>query len=666
MKKNKAPGPDGFSTGLYHKAWPIVGDLVVEAVLDFFKSGRLLKEELVSDYHKSQGKPRCTLKVDLMKAYDSVDSNFVLHCLISFGAPLKFVGWIRECITSPRFSISINGTLVGYFQGRKGLRQGDPISPYLFAVAMEVLSLLLAEGASSSISRFSFHPKCHDLNLTHLCFADDLLIFSAANLSSISSIKDILGEFESLSGLKVNPAKSSFFCSSVKPVEKEGLLNALQMKEDRFPIRYLGLPLITKRLSAADCEGLIAKFTARIDSWCVKHLSFAGRLQLISSVLFSLQVFWSRIFILPLKIIRLLEQKLNRFLWNGNDSYARAKVAWDKVCFPKKEGGLGIKNMAIWNQAAMLKHIWSLFAQAGSLWVAWVDKNWLKGRSFWEISIPKSYGYLMDIYGFRPVYDAGSCIDAKLSSIIKRGEWHWPYARFDLLVHIQSQLSLVTIGLDDQVIWKAKNGVYNCAETDALITKEKMCIWGYEGDILCPFCRACIECRDHLFFKCSFSRRIWRNVMQSCLEPFPVVDWDDVAIWCMMQLKGKSLKTRLCKLSLGAVVYHIWIQRNNLIHGNVVYSKEGLIARIKWEISVSYDKAITFNLAYCAIGSLIPAVHSCTIYYLATSNHYWYPHSAFRLRWLSTGSLPLILPLMLANISSIASFSHPPFTALRH
>jgi len=225
----------------------------------------------------------------------------------------------------------------------------------------------------------------------------------------------------------------------------------------------------------------------------------------------------------------------------------------------------------------------------------------------------------MDRYGFRPVYDAGSCIDAKLSSIIKRGEWHRPYARSDLLVHIQSQLSLVMIGLDDQVIWKAKNGVYNCAETwdtlrkketvvewwrlvwfpmaiprhsfllwlvfrDVLITKENMCVWGYEGDILCPFCRACIECRDHLFFKCSFSRQIWRNVMQICLEPFPVVDWDDVAMWCMMQLKGKSLKTRLCKLSLGAVVYHIWIQRNNLIHGNVVCSEEGRIARIKWEI----------------------------------------------------------------------------------
>jgi len=93
---------------------------------------------------------------------------------------------------------------------------------------------------------------------------------------------------------------------------------------------------------------------------------------LISSVLFSLQVYWARIFILPKKIIRLLEQKFNRFLWCGKDSKAKAKVAWDNLCCPKTEGDLSIKRLEEWNMAAMLKHIWSLFAQSGSLWVAWV------------------------------------------------------------------------------------------------------------------------------------------------------------------------------------------------------------------------------------------------------------------------------------------------------
>jgi hypothetical protein len=128
-----------------------------------------------------------------------------------FGFLDRFLSWIKECITSPKFSVCINGTLVGYFEGRKGLRQGDPISPYLFVLAMEVFSRIMADHTGIH-SEFRFHPKCESLRLTHLCFADDLLVFSEASLSSISVIKVALLEFENLSGLKANPSKSSFFC----------------------------------------------------------------------------------------------------------------------------------------------------------------------------------------------------------------------------------------------------------------------------------------------------------------------------------------------------------------------------------------------------------------------------------------------------------------------
>jgi hypothetical protein len=90
-----------------------------------------------------------------------------------------------------------------------------------------------------------------------------------------------------------------------------------------------------------------------------------------------------RIFILPKKIIRLIEQKFNRFLWNGKDEKAKAKVAWETICMPKKEGGLGIKRLATWNQVSVLNHIWNFFSRSGSLWVTWCKENWLKGRSFW-------------------------------------------------------------------------------------------------------------------------------------------------------------------------------------------------------------------------------------------------------------------------------------------
>jgi hypothetical protein len=133
--------------------------------------------------------------------------SICLHC---FEAPDQFVSWVKACLTSPSFSISLNGSLVGFFQGKKGIILGDPISPYLFVLAMEVLSLLLEEAASGS-SGFIFHPKCSAIKLTHLCFADDLLILSAAHLRSIKAIKEVLREFEDLSRLKANPSKRCWF-----------------------------------------------------------------------------------------------------------------------------------------------------------------------------------------------------------------------------------------------------------------------------------------------------------------------------------------------------------------------------------------------------------------------------------------------------------------------
>jgi hypothetical protein len=350
----------------------------------------LLAQELVRNYHKEKGDPRCTLKIDLMKAYDSVNWEFMIHCLHCFRIPIKFLSWIKEWITSPRFSICLNRTLEGYFEGKRGLRQGDPLSPYLFVLAMEVFSKIMAVHMGDG-SSFKFHPRCLKQKLTHICFADDLLIFSEASVKSISIIKDALIEFEELCGLKANPSKSSLFCSGVSERTKLLLLDDLNMNEGHFPIRYLGVPLISTKLSAANCVALMDRITCRIDSWISRNLSYAGRLQLLTSVLYSVQVYWTGIFILPKKVIKSIEQKFNRFLWTGkSEGTAKAKVSWNALCFPKKEGGLGLKRLDVWNQSSMLRHIWSLFAKSGSLWVAWVKDYLLKGRSFWSINIPQN------------------------------------------------------------------------------------------------------------------------------------------------------------------------------------------------------------------------------------------------------------------------------------
>jgi hypothetical protein len=118
---------------------------------------------------------------------------------------------------------------------------------------------------------FGFHPKCSSIKLTHMCFADDLLIFSVATINSVRTIKGVLDEFENLSGLRANPSNRSLFCGRMSIEVKKDILVFLQMQDGTLPVRHLGVPLITKRLVVADCDILVSKISARIDSWMVKN-----------------------------------------------------------------------------------------------------------------------------------------------------------------------------------------------------------------------------------------------------------------------------------------------------------------------------------------------------------------------------------------------------------
>lgn len=299
----------------------------------------LLAQELLRNSHRNKGTPRCALKVDLMKTYDTVRWDFVGVVLNILGFPERVVQWIRECISTPRFYISINGELNGFFPGERALRQGDPMSPYIFVLVMEAFSGLLSYMANQG--RFSW--RCQKEKITHICFSDDLLIFCKGEVSSISLIKDCLSQFKDISGLSPNPDKSKIFSCGVNEAIKNQLLGILGfINEGSLPIRDLVVPLISSRLKKSDCKSLVDRIVTRARSWASKVLSYAGRLQLVNSILFAIQTYW---FILPKGVIKQVDQVLRAFLWKGSDlNHGGAKVAWDKVCLPKQEGGLGIQN----------------------------------------------------------------------------------------------------------------------------------------------------------------------------------------------------------------------------------------------------------------------------------------------------------------------------------
>ncbi|KAK2658719.1 hypothetical protein Ddye_005252 [Dipteronia dyeriana] len=252
----------------------------------------LLVQELMRDYHKDAGRPKLALKVDLMKAFDRVDWGFLLDTLASFHFLLKVINWIKVCLTTPKFSISINGELAGFFSGKRGLRQGDPMSPYLFVIAMEVLSKLLANHIMDT-ANFKYHWRCDKLKLSHLSYVDDLIMLCHGSYHSALVLKSALDEFFLLSGLCANHAKSNIFILGVPVAVGQQLINLFGYSVGPLPIRYLGIPIISSKLNLRDCSPLVDKVSSRLSSWLNRCFSFAGRLQLIISVLTSIQVFWA-------------------------------------------------------------------------------------------------------------------------------------------------------------------------------------------------------------------------------------------------------------------------------------------------------------------------------------------------------------------------------------
>lgn len=134
---------------------------------------------------------------------------------------------------------------------------------------------------------------------------------------------------------------------------------------------------------------------------------------------------------------------------------------------------------------------------------------------------------------------------------------------------------------------------------NALITREKMCKWGYTGDSisLCLFCRGRIESRDYVFFWCSFSRRVLSEMIKSCMVLNPCVEWKEVIQWSIDNLQSKNIKTSLYKLSFWACVYHLWKQRNDLLCGNTPKTKEDMVDSVRWEIRARIMVKWTFKLS---------------------------------------------------------------------
>ncbi|KAK6139424.1 hypothetical protein DH2020_026831 [Rehmannia glutinosa] len=225
------------------------------------------------------------LKLDMSKAYDRVEWSFLNSVLIKMGFDSMFVSWTFNCISSTSFSVNINGQASGYFKPTRGIRQGDPLSPYLFILLSEVLSSLINQAQVNFL--FQGLKLCRlGPALTHIFFADDSIIFCEASLFQALSLKTILDRYCKASGQVINMDKSSVFFSKNTPGSlKNTICTMLDGISLQHHARYLGLPMVLGKSEKEIFHYVVECVHNRVASWSNSFLSFAGKEVLIKVVI---------------------------------------------------------------------------------------------------------------------------------------------------------------------------------------------------------------------------------------------------------------------------------------------------------------------------------------------------------------------------------------------
>jgi hypothetical protein len=242
-------------------------------------------------------------------------------------------------------SVLVNGSPSEEINIQRGLKQGDPLAPFLFLLVAEGLGGIMKRAVD--LRRFNgFRVGNSDLVVSHLQYADDTLCIEEASVANLWSLKAILRGFEMCSGLKINFWKSSLIGVNVSQEFLRVASAFLNYRMTCLPFRYLGLPVGANPRRAVMWEPLLDSLPKRLGLWSNKYISLGGRIVLLNSVLNAIPIFYLSYMKIPVQVWKQVRRIQREFLWGCKRGSKKISwIKWDTICLPKKKGGLGVRDV---------------------------------------------------------------------------------------------------------------------------------------------------------------------------------------------------------------------------------------------------------------------------------------------------------------------------------
>ncbi|KAJ9567589.1 hypothetical protein OSB04_003555 [Centaurea solstitialis] len=571
--------------------------------------GPLMVNEIIS-WSKKKRKQTLIFKADFAKAFDTLNWNFLDNVLLQMGFGIRWRACVKGLISTAKSSVLINGVPTKEFRVEKGVRQGDPLAPFLFILAAEGLNVAFKEAQRANIFKgIRLDDSIEELSI--LQFADDAIIMGEWDPLNAKNLIRILKCFELCSGLSINLSKSSLLGISVPNEEVQRVALGLNCKVGSVPFTYLGIPVGENMSKASAWQPIIDKFKSRLSSWKAKHLSVGGRLCLIKSVLGGLGNYFFSIYKAPNKVLNTLETIRRKFFWGELEQSKKINwISWNKVLRYKQSGGLGIGSLKALNLALLSKWHWREKIEPNALWNRVISaascsnigagtsvwkkiKNIDRELSEWGINLSNLFVHKADGRGWSwKMEDNGLFTVSSLRKLI------------DCIILPTADSETIWVkwvtGKANIHLWRVLNN--RLATMDNLTKRGNLGQPGFESS-------------DHIFGDCSTAKIVSAH-LSSWVNWWPTDTHSVSQLWGIIDSNSANRLERNIRRTIGAAFFwEMWNNRNRKAFNGTIKSEKVISEDIKYtaydwvRCRTKFGKGISWENWCCNPFSVIP---SCT------------------------------------------------------